>query len=164
MSNENSTGLNHFALYQQGITSFMQPLRTSFSRLDFDTSCHIWWTDTDAKILSFSFSPKKLLAILHDITSPNSSCLQLNENSHCALTSCVACQGKSYPFTCKRTFSSILFWAIMCRPLAGTRHVHSHVHSTDSSGSGLQHGYPCSPLSRARLLCMEGRVAQIPYR
>lgn len=108
MSNENSTGLNHFALYQQGITSFMQPLRTSFSRLDFDTSCHIWWTDTDAKILSFSFSPKKLLAILHDITSPNSSCLQLNENSHCALTSCVACQGKSYPFTCKRTFYSFL--------------------------------------------------------
>lgn len=93
----------------------MQPLRTRFSgvlSLDFDASCHIWWTDADAKSLSIFF-PEIPVALVRDITSPGSSCLQLNENTHCVLMSCTACQGENYSFTC-RGHSHLFFSGPSC--------------------------------------------------
>lgn len=80
--------------------------------LDFDVSCHIWWTDTDPKSLSIFF-PEIPVALVHDITSPDSSCLQLNENTHSSLTSCTACQGENYSFTC-RGHSHLFFSGPSC--------------------------------------------------
>lgn len=87
---------------------FMQSLRTRFSGilcLYFNT-CHIWWTAMDSQSLSFFFSfPGIPVALVHDITSPNSFCLQLNENTHCVLMIYRACQVKNWSYTCRGHFS-----------------------------------------------------------
>lgn len=141
---------------------YMQPLRT-FSgvlSLDFDTTCHIWWTDTDPKILSIFF-PEIPFSLIRDITSHNSSCLQQNKNTHCALRSCMACQGKNYSFTCMG-HSHLFFCGPSCDGLwlaSDMSILMSTPQIPEAQASSVAY-----PLSVARLLCMEGRTPQIPYR
>lgn len=116
MSSGNFTELNLYALYHQGMTNFK-----AFKWLHKvwrSSSCNPWEQDFQVflawiLILVISdeetmipkachfFFPEIPVALVHDITSPNSFFLQLNENTHCVLMICRACQGKNWSFICR---------------------------------------------------------------
>lgn len=125
--------------------------------LNFESSFCIWWKDTNTKSCPF-FLPGDIFWFRTEYYFSQQFCLQLNENTNCTL---ISLQRWKLSFHSQSTFlfPSLHLYTIMCWPLAGIRHIYSHVCTTNFSDSG----YPYSPARAARLLYTEGRATKIPY-